>query len=208
MSCNNWEQGEVLLPAAAVPALRAALNAAVAAERAAMKSAVETLWKDLRSLPVRKRRGAAYDLMWGGRDRLGRRPEGEPDVLCFFEYAKWKKPTEVHYRAYGLLVTTNRTASWQAGDSGEVALDGRTVTWEVPEGNRAVDHARESTVGRAFFGFLNRVEWTRGTGSAGFVGNDEYNREADYAGGGGNYVTDRFGPLGDAAAAARMRMYA
>lgn len=207
MSCNNWERGEVLLPAAVVPALRAALNSAAAAERAAMKSAVETLWKDLRSLPVRKRRGAAYDLMRGGRDLLGRRPEGEPDVLSFFEYANWKKPTEVHYTAYGLLVTTNRTTSWQAGYSGEVALEGRTVTWDVPEGNRAVDHARESAVGRAFFCFLDGVQWTRGTGSAEFVGNDEVNQQADYAWGGGNYVTDRFGPLGAAASAEWMRVY-
>jgi hypothetical protein len=207
MSCNNWERGEVLLPAAAVPALRAALNSAVAAERAAMKTAVETMWKELRTLPAGKRRAAAYERVLGRRDRWGRLPENEPDVLCFFEYADWKKPTEVHYTAFALPATTNRTTSWRAGYQGQVALDGRKVTWDVPGGNRAVDHARESAVGRAFFGFLGRVEWTRGTGSAGFVGNDEYNQDVDYAGGGGNYITDRFGPLGTAAAVDRMRMY-
>lgn len=71
----------------------------------------------------------------------------------------------------------------------------RSVTWTVHENNRAVAMAWSSWLGRAFLDALSRVEWVRGTGGE-IVGNDEYNREAIDEGGGANYVTRRFGPLG------------
>ena len=64
---------------------------------------------------------------------------------------------------------------------------GRTVTWDVPENNRACESAREHWFAGALFAALNKVTWTRGSGGT-IVGNDEYNRDCDYDGGGGNYT--------------------
>jgi len=71
---------------------------------------------------------------------------------------------------------------------------GRTVTWDVSENNHAVERAHQHWFARALFSALGRITWTRGSGGQ-IVGNDEYNRDADYEGGGGNYVTREFGPV-------------
>lgn len=67
----------------------------------------------------------------------------------------------------------------------------RTVTWDVPENNHARERARKDPLAEFFFGKLGRIDWTRGSGGT-IVGNDEYNRDAPYEGGGANYVTSEY----------------
>jgi hypothetical protein len=69
----------------------------------------------------------------------------------------------------------------------------RSVVWDVPENNRARESAHAHWFATKLFTALSRVEWARGTGGT-IVGNDEYHRDSDYEGGGGNYVVQRFGP--------------
>jgi len=80
------------------------------------------------------------------------------------------------------------------GDEAGIGFDKkrRVVIWSVCENNHSVERAHENAMGKEFFKRLSRVNWTRGTGGE-IVGNDEYNQEANYAGGGGNYVTARYG---------------
>lgn len=74
----------------------------------------------------------------------------------------------------------------------------RRLEWSVSENNHAVDRARASLLGQALFRLLRKTVWTRGTG--GYIkGNDEYNRDQEDVGEGGNYLKDCFGPLGEKA---------
>lgn len=82
-------------------------------------------------------------------------------------------------------------------DQGEITFDDeqRVLSWIVSEGNRACDDAHEHPVAKALFSLLGKVQWTRGTGGR-IVGNDEYNRDNSYEGGGQNYYKGGYGPLG------------
>jgi hypothetical protein len=92
---------------------------------------------------------------------------------------------------------TNKTTCF-IHDDASISFDrtSKTVTWDVGENNHACERASESALGSKFFGLLNKIVWSRGTGGV-IVGNDEYTREADYAGGGGNYVVAAYGPIGE-----------
>lgn len=108
-------------------------------------------------------------------------------------------PLKPKKKDFAPLVATKVASVSADGDEGCVSFDAkkRLVVWRVSENNRAVERARESNIGRLFFDLLRRVKWTRGTGGS-ITGNDEYNREDDSPGGGGNQLKESFGPLGEA----------
>ena len=91
---------------------------------------------------------------------------------------------------------TNKTRVLSMGEASVTFDDqNRTVVWSVSENNHACERARGSMLGRIFFKLLSGVQWTRDTGGVIF-GNDEYNRDSDFAGGGGNFIKNTYGPRG------------
>jgi hypothetical protein len=205
MSCYEWESGTVLLPSAEVARFRKTMNAAAETERDALCDLAGKAWAAVKSTPVKQRQAAtARWLTERYRQQVGNSGNGSNwwerayAVESLFRASGGKKPGEKDLAASGFARATSRTRMWEWSEA-SVMLDGRTVLWTVPENNHAVEHARGSWLGVALFGFLGSVLWTRGSGSEGFVGNNEYNRDSMSDGGGGNYVTVRFGPLGDVA---------
>ena len=90
------------------------------------------------------------------------------------------------------LLPTSKSCSVNCGEAC-ITLNNETksVTWDVPENNHACDSARDHSLAKEMFRLLNRITWTRGSGGE-IIGNDEYNRESDCAGGGGNYVKGEY----------------
>jgi len=85
--------------------------------------------------------------------------------------------------------------SYGGGLSITLTNDTRIAKYSVSESKSACERARQHLITKKFFSLLGGLTWKRGTGGC-IVGNDEYNREARFDGGGGNYVIERFGPLG------------
>lgn len=197
MSCYEWESGTLALPAAEVPKMRAALNAAHSAQVARVKGLLDRLWPELKKLPADKRRRVnMYDPKFR---QLASTADVETmsDLGSLLYASDGRKPTAAHWRKALGHPVTNRTSTWRCGEA-SIELEGRHLAWDVPDNNHAVDHARASWLGQALFAQLAHINWTRGSGGY-FVGNNEYNQDTSAPGGGGNYLTDTFGPAGDKA---------
>jgi len=98
---------------------------------------------------------------------------------------------------------TNRTATFPVitrygSEEGTITFKSNVVTWNVPEGNHAVEDAHEAPLGQVFFDALSKIKWTRTSGGYG-TGNNEYNRDNSEYGGGGNYISFAYGPIGETA---------
>lgn len=135
--------------------------------------------------------------------RAGIVEEAALQVLRHIQYyaAQGKKgihqPTVEDISQYA-PAATNRTKMFDVGGEASITFDKNNVIWNVPENNHACDHAAGHPLHGVFFGALEKIQWTRGTGGV-ISGNNEYNRDTYEHGGGANYITHTFGPKGTVA---------
>lgn len=193
MSCYEWESGAIVLPTAAVPGLRKALNAAAAEYRELVCEQVAAVWDGVKALPPGKRADAipnCVEVPFTG-TAAKQRAHALMDAQCLVKYLGGRKPTRAQIEKVRPAPTA-RTRTWRESEF-QLDLDGRTLQWEVSENNHARDEAEETILQRAALRYLATVTWTRGSGGD-LIGNDEYNCCDRSAGGGGNYVTRSFGP--------------
>lgn len=215
MSCNEWESGTIKLPTAEFTKVRKAVEVA---ERAVLEAAFEktqVFWKGLTA--KQKRDNVAYDaaVYQFAESLRSRLPHGfsNPDhdsdptgvaattaALLFQWVPRGEVFTAKRVQRGSVKFPTNKTLTFQTATAGaciQFNRDTSEVTWRA-EGNRAIDRAHQSPVGKTFWDAIDKVRWTRGTGGQG-VGNNEYASEADYVGGGANYGTWAVGPIGEKA---------
>lgn len=209
MSRNEWEEGTIKLPTADFARIRKAVQETDAQVRTKALAHTQSFWKGLtRKQQTDKDEYAKALWAWSRKQS----PEGgsgwatlrRPDPVdkaavdeaySLLQRRTWSaRPTRVQASEVGM--PTNRTTTFHAGEA-TISFDRATssVTWHVEENNHAVEHARSSAVGQRLFGELDRTRWTRGTGGA-LTGNDEYNEDSREHGGGSNYHTGAYGPLG------------
>jgi len=210
MSCYEWERGDIKLPKAAWPGFRKALIQAHNDEKMKLfNSAViahERLTEGSKGLRGENRLAKQIELLKAhvGKDNWIK--YDDHFKLLFAVEEGQLKPTKLvapKKKDLGLLPLTADCAIHACWSTIYLRNDTNTVIWRVPEGNRVCDDAREEPVARKLFELLDKVEWTRGSGGS-IVGNDEYNRDADWEGGGGNYVKMEFGPERSARQGARI----
>ena len=204
MSTYEWESGTIVIPANQWPSFRTAVikrwNAHLLESLGHAKSAHKEMKEKAKGLRGRNRDNALMSALF---DYTRRHDIGNDCELRSLLW-RWSEDNRVMIfqspkkKDLGLL-PTSKSATISVSDL-TVSLNNktRTIVWDVPENNHAVDIARSSWFGRFVMQKLNSVKWSRNSGGK-IVGNNEYNRDADYEGGGGNYVTSRFGPLGESA---------
>jgi hypothetical protein len=198
MSCYEWEKGEIKLPKAEwVPFRKALIQAHNDEKLSLFNSAL----------------GAHAKMVESSKGLRGdNRFKKQVEVLKSFvpDYERYSSHFELLFVAEEGSYHRTKLVLPKKKDLGLLPLtadckislvnaqiflrnDTCSVIWSVPENNRACDHARQEPLAQTMFRLLDRVTWTRGSGGS-IVGNDEYNREADYEGGGGNYIKSQYGP--------------
>lgn len=209
MSKYEWEKGTFKLPSGVAPKMRKALAQAqnkyfdeVMAEAKAFWAANKTTSKKKLSEAISAEYKKYSSTGWYSRaPEMSKAKEKALNIFqtMTLEHNKTTKPHAPKIVDIASVVgpkATARTTEFRAGYEGYIVFKGNEVHWIVSENNHAVDDARGSTLGRVFFNELNKVQWTRNTGGK-IVGNDEYNKETDWEGGGANYFSGGWGPLGD-----------
>lgn len=206
MSCYEWEHGTIKLPTGVAPKMRRALRETHNGLHDRTRQTLKDFWAENKTTSqktLNERLRAFGEKVYRQRGPYGYssgpKPEEEQALEILWSMADEGKPRAPKVsdvdNALGPKVTS-KSNTFRVGYDASIHFDGNNVTWDVPTNNRARDHAHRHPMAQAFFSELNKVSWTRGTGGE-FVGNDEYNRDSQDVGGGGNYKTGGYGPLGD-----------
>ena len=195
MSRYAWEHGTITLPSGQATVLRKVMTQAAESRIAALTADTNRGWDYLKSLTPAKRR--AVNTWDATLDRLN-----EDAVWLLQRYddktrsTSWARPTQKAIRDSVVRRNKDHTGAtatvFRCGSEATITLVGNTVIWDVPENNHAPERAGDSPLAAALFRYLDRVQWTSRSGGE-IVGNDEYNRDCDYAGGGGNYIVRQYG---------------
>lgn len=200
MSHYDWEQGTIILPAAAVAQVKEKVRKAQNQLAASVYTEVKRFWVE-DAKRTRSTRGymTAYDAYIQRNQRWPRLPEEAQNIAYQVLEDLSQAPRQATWadlERCDLSRANNRDNRFLLGET-TIYFAGREVSWHVSENNNACERAHQHPVAKAFFSALNQVNWTRGSGGV-ILGNDEYNRDAGkhYDGGGGSYTVVGFGPLG------------
>lgn len=202
MSCYEWERGTIKLPAKEWAGFRKGLLEAWNKHQLELLAKAQRAHKAIKDALKGKRGKARDEAMKAAIQRhVGdvHREANEALVNLVLTYDRDK-------RAFALKATAPKKKDlklFAVSKDAEIYLPDayvrfvnktRSVVWDVPENNRARQHARDHWFARLLFAKLGRITWTRGTGGQ-IIGNDEYNRDRDDVGGGGNYLVTEYKPL-------------
>ena len=203
MSKYGWERGTIVIPASQWTSFCNALLVAYNSKQDFYLEKALALHERIAVLKKGKRGWAATDVHQAvGQDAVGRA------LLKSVDGAYWSVHTSM-FRCKEQGVTFSkprridfphlRRSTMKVLEDGEASLSldsaTRSVVWNVPDNNHAVEHARAGWLGMLLFQLLRQMPWGRGSGGV-IVGNDEYNQEQRESGGGANYISCWFGPLG------------
>ena len=197
MSCYGWESGSIFIPTSQWAGFKKAIRDAVNSQTDKDFALVTRVFEETLKAGKGKRKfdfDAACQIILDSPayDKLS---HGVIYRLFPTKGGAGVKPVRPLMKDF--LKLTNKTNRIDNDDCTVTFNDKtHTVAWSVHENNHAVEDARESILGQAFFSALRKIKWTRGSGGE-LVGNDEYNRDDCSSGGGANHITSHYGPVGE-----------
>ena len=200
MSCYEWEQGSIKIPAKEYGRIKKEMIAAIQKYSEDNYNNAIKLY-DIMIAAAKGKRGVDWVLLyqknkcvkndnpWNFHDPIDLDPEFKFPYRYGTENKRPPKPKKKDYK----IKIDRKRIDLQFGDANILFLDkGHIVDWHVSENNHAADTAREHFFAKVLFTLLDAITWTKGSGGT-IVGNNEYNRESEGVGGGGNFLVREYG---------------
>lgn len=214
MSKSETLGGTITIPARDVSALCKALSEVANTTHDAVYEKARELHRGIKTTSLDKYAKAIQDLSFRnadlregshaylvGRDNI--HFELATDVLRSIHYSgKLHLPTRADVERHAPKAT-NRTAEWAChgpygGQDGVISIKGRALSIDA-DGNHAATHTLESPMGRTLLKALNAIAWGRNSGGAFWYNSEANEGPSGNSWGGGDTITEHFGPLGKAA---------
>lgn len=196
MSCYEWERGSIIIPASQWAGFKKSIRDAVNSQTEKDFVLVTRVFEETLNAGKGKRK---FDFATACQLILNSRAYEKLSHGVIYRLFPKKsdtgvKPVRPQKKDFHKL--TNKTVEIDNDDCTVTFNDKtHTVSWSVRENNHAVEDAHESVLGQAFFSALRKIKWNRGSGGE-LVGNNEYNRDDCSSGGGANFTTSQYGPIG------------
>jgi hypothetical protein len=206
MSCYEWERGDIVIPKKNWASFRSGLLKKWNAQQMSYLETAQRLHSTIKDA-IKGKRGKLRTLAMREvlTARYGEFSENEEKAYVTTlllkasdEERPWNLDTlqKPKKKALKLLAVTKSCSFFISGD---VYIgfnnDSHTVTWDVSENNHACERARDHWFAKELFSALSRITFIKGTGGE-IYGNNEYSRDAEGSGGGGNYQVAAYGPNG------------
>jgi hypothetical protein len=194
MSTYEWESGTIKIPAKEWTKFRTAIIKASNQLKLNGFELAKALYPKVKKTKPKNQWESALDTVFEA--ERGSSDDERFDVvrslLYTYDQEKRKQVLRRPVKSNLGLLPTSKSCSIILGEACiTLNNESKSVTWDVSENNHACDSARAHPLGKELFRLLERITWTRGSGGT-IIGNDEYNRDSDCAGGGGNYVKSEF----------------
>lgn len=188
MSNFEWLSGEVYLPAPALADVKRAF-------RSRHNEIIMDAYDKLKRFRVKNLTSSA--VKWSGAitatllpDRLTPSTRIAMAVAQGLERpraAKWEDFEEQNWGKAGVGCTVFPLFDSDGHQAGEVTFKGRTMRWEITEGNHAVDNFMDSPDSSFLYEVLDSITWARGSG-----GGETYGSESEET----PKIAQVFGPTG------------
>jgi hypothetical protein len=190
MSSYEWESGTIIIPTK---------------EWSKFRTALITEWNNIQ----KKLFNDAFAVMTKLKAQYkGKRNVNWNDVV--YSYAEDNFGFDIAHEIYELILPNKKLVTpkkkdlkilpisksvvFHVGDNVTISLknERRIIEYHVSENNHACESAHQLPMVRKLFYLLGDIKWTRGSGGD-IIGNDEFNRDNEDCGGGGNYIKRTYG---------------
>lgn len=199
MSCNNFESGTIFIPSHSWSKFKKSMQEAQNKERDRIFKLAVDKQADIEEHFKGKKNVEFWEVINYTMNTMEMEDYMVTDIISLSLKKEGCKMYKITQKMMDKVIDKANSKTVCFGGNMDCGLtvnnEARSVEWEVCEGNRACELARNSWLGKAVFNNLSKIEYGNSKKFGGVIlGNNEINYEE---GDGTQYITARFGKIGE-----------